>query len=77
MNEIITTVVTGRYGQNAMAYGLAEDLIKKMPDWNEEDREERERQIMLTCWNWFSGGGTAEIVAHQIKMALFEAGEWA
>jgi hypothetical protein len=76
MNEIITRIVTNRYGHNAMARGLADDLIAKMPDWNALDGDERERQIMLTCWNWFSGGSTAEVVAHQIKMRLFGAGEW-
>lgn len=72
----ITSIVTGRYGRNAMAEALAADLIEKIPGWAENDREERERKIMLTCWDWFSGGSTAEIVADQIKMALFEAGEW-
>lgn len=73
MDSIIRTVVTNRYGRNPMANGLADDLIEKIPGW---DKDDRERQIMLTCWNWFSGGSTAEVVAHQIKMGLFEAGEW-
>jgi len=52
-----------------MAKSLAYDLIEKMPGW---DKDDREHQIMQTCWNWFSGGSTAEAVAYKIEMALLK-----
>lgn len=71
MNDLVTTIVTDVYGQNAMARGLASDLIEKIPGWDEgNDERDREHQIMLTCWNWFSGGSTAEAVARKIETVL-------
>jgi hypothetical protein len=36
-------------------------------DW---DSRGREHMIMVTCWNWFSGGDTAAAVAAKIEAAL-------
>lgn len=69
LTSTVTTIIETTYGRSTMSQGLAQCLIEKIPEWDSDDRE---RQIMLTCWNWFSGGSTAENVAHKIKMALFE-----
>lgn len=68
----ITAIIEDTYGKAAMPKALAADLIKKLPTWDESDRD-REYEIMLTCWNWFSGGSTAESVARRIEEALQEA----
>jgi hypothetical protein len=69
VNDIVTTIIINVYGRNTMAKSLAYDLIEKMPGW---DKDDREHQIMQTCWNWFSGGSTAEAVAYKIEMALLK-----
>lgn len=66
MDETITTIITNTYGKTPMAKELASDLISKIPKWSDE----RERHIMMTCWSWFSGGSTAEVVARKIEEAL-------
>lgn len=77
--EIFSTIrpILGEtYGDGSMVDALAIDLSERIERWNDhpsqpsyEDRT-REDMIFQTCWNWFSGGSTAESVAKQIEEAL-------
>lgn len=67
--NIVAPIVTKTYGPSAMAKGLAMHLSEKIDAYTGDDRE---RMIMLTCWDWFSGGTTAEGVAHAIEEKLGE-----
>lgn len=73
--EKILPIVTEIYGDGIMAEGLAKQLAEKVEDFDPSEfdyhgDEQREDMIRLTCWNWFSGGGTAEIAAERIEEAL-------
>lgn len=77
--DLIRPIITRIYGDGSMPRALADhlavmiDAYKPSPDALEDG--DREREIMLTCWNWFSGGGTAGVVAKAIEAALNEAGQ--
>lgn len=70
----VLPIVTRFYGNASMPRALAAHLAEKIdaytpkPDALED--EDRERMVMLTCWNWFSGGTTAQSVARRIEEAL-------
>lgn len=60
------------YGDGSMVASLAEHLINNMPLYamQAEDEERTvEFQAMLTIWNWFPGGSTAEIAAGRVVAA--------
>ena len=62
------------YGKGAMADGLIEDLAKRIdacePVVTEGDALRRSDTIFKTCWNWFSGGSTAELATQDIEESL-------
>lgn len=63
------------YGEGVMVDALADELAKKLAAWPDCDQprygaETREDMTRLMCWDWFSGGGTAEGVARKIEVAL-------
>lgn len=68
--ERIEPIIRRTYGGNAMAERLAHYLVELIEAWEPDELETREDMIRDTCWNWFAGGSTAELVARQIEEAL-------
>lgn len=73
--DTIRPILTKTYGDGSMPRALATHLAEKIDAWPDSGQptygaETREDMIRLTCWDWFSGGGTAEGVARQIEAAL-------
>jgi len=66
MLERITTILQDTYGKSAMTNALAVVLANDIPTYGED----RERQVRDACWTFFSGGSTAEYVAHEIEHVL-------
>jgi hypothetical protein len=73
----IWPIIVEAYGANAMSDSLAKHLAAKIDAWPDVKpmygAETREEMIRHTCWNWFSGGSTAEYVAKRIEAVLEEA----
>lgn len=72
-NEIrdrILPVVIEIYGDSSMTLALVEDLSAKITKWTDDRYRTREDMIFQTCWNWFSGGSTAEYAAREIEAVL-------
>lgn len=75
MLEIIQPIIEDVYGKSRMAEALSEQLVQSIKSGTWTHRAEtREDAIRLICWDWFSGGDTAAIVAGRIEHALVEAG---
>ena len=72
--EIVTSIIRETYGRSDMADALARHLAEKIDSFVGEDNgrpvRSREDMIWRTCWDWFSGGTTAENVARKIEEAL-------
>lgn len=72
--SIIHPVLAEIYGDGSMVEALAGHLAMRIANWPNDDANisgrSREDMIMQTCWNWFSGGDTAEIAAQRIEQAL-------
>jgi len=82
MRQHILDVLEDTYGKGVFVDALTDELVRQIPQWKLEHdanpglQSEVERLIMMRCWDFFTGGTTAESVAHRIKMKLYEAGEW-
>lgn len=72
--ERIRPIIERTYGTNAKSEGLVKDLAEKIDNYEPTDPNEarggRENMILLTCWNWFSGGTIAENTARRIEQQL-------
>ena len=75
--EKIESVLIEIYGDGSMVTALAKDIAAKMPEYLEDDggrgaseTERIEYQLHMHVWNWFAGGGTAEIAARRLMEAL-------
>lgn len=69
--KAISPIIEGIYGKGGMPLSLAEHLAPKIDQWTPRyPNETREAMIRETCWNWFSGGSAAEMVARKIEEAL-------
>lgn len=71
--EKIQAALEGVYGKGSMVTALAQHLLKKWPAFEDEEADgwrDVEYNVMLTIWNWFPGGGTAEIAAGRVMEAL-------
>lgn len=67
--ELIRPAIWEIYGRSFMAEALVDHLGAKI-DADDWDSRGREYGIMIVCWDWFSGGGTAAIAARNIEEAL-------
>lgn len=76
--DLIRSLVVKTYGGGSMPLALSVELARKIdnyePRTDDLEDEDRERMIRDTCWNWFSGGGTANSLAAKIEALLVEAG---
>lgn len=76
--EKIAPIIFETYGEAAMPKALAENLAVDIDSYNESAAagrylvNTREELIWHTCWDWFSGGSTAEYVAKKIEAVLSE-----
>jgi hypothetical protein len=68
----IAPILVQTYGDNATTYALALHLAEKIDSYagEDDDRGGRERMICGVCWDWMTGGSTAEAVAREIEEAL-------
>lgn len=67
--ELIRPVIWEIYGRGAMAEALVDHLGAKI-DTDDWDARGREHGLMIACWDWFAGGGTAAIAARNIENLL-------
>lgn len=68
--ETIKPIIYGAYGQSPMAEALAENLAHKIDSGQTGRDGTREDLIWRVCWDWMSGGDTAQSVAKRIEEAL-------
>jgi hypothetical protein len=71
VQRVITPILKLTYGKGSMVDAAAADLAQRIAAENYDDRG-REHMVMLRCWDWFTGGSTAESVARKIEAALAE-----
>ena len=67
LGDTLRPIIERTYGKSPMAQALADHLAVKIMDYDGDDRQ---RMILMTCWDWFSGGSTAEFVAERIEAEL-------
>lgn len=65
----IAPIICATYGDTDYARSLAENLAARI-DARKWDSRGREYMVMLACWDWFSGGTTADNVARRIEAVL-------
>lgn len=68
-HNVIEPIILRTYGDNGMSRALVVHLAAKINDGDYDSRG-REHMIMHICWDWFSGGTTAEAVAGEIEAQL-------
>ena len=75
--ERIRPAIHETYGESNFAEALVDHLAQKIDEWDSSEHTEldfgeatRHDMIRMTCWNWFSGGGTAEIAARRVELLL-------
>lgn len=70
----ILTEVRHVYGSGSTVKALASDIDSRWDGWvrGEGDAVYHgiEYAVQMVCWNWFSGGGRAEIAARRIVAAV-------
>lgn len=66
---IIEPIIRQTYGTSPMALALAGHLAEGV-EANDFDSRGREYWLMVRCWDWFSGGTTADHVAQRIEAKL-------
>jgi type IV pilus biogenesis protein CpaD/CtpE len=73
--EVVQPIIVDTYGKGSMTIALAEHVANEIDTFEPQYPDDtREDMIRLTCWNWMTGGSTAEIVARKIEAALEAAG---
>jgi hypothetical protein len=73
--DVIRPIVTSTYGKGGMVDALVTHLASVI-DGRKWDSRGREFRVMVTCWDWFSGGTTADSVAQKIEAALNDQEPW-
>ena len=60
------------YGTGSMVAACAKDIQDHWEDWEKVADEDRDLPYLLhmRIWNWFAGGGTAEIAAEKVLNAV-------
>lgn len=72
VKQIIDPIIYETYGKGTMITSLVNILAKGIISGDYHYRT-REDFILHTCWNFMTGGTTAEYVAKQIEQALRDA----
>lgn len=63
----------GKTGKGGMVESCAVDLDKRWETLMDEDRTYTrgpEAEVQMQIWNWFPGGGTAQIAAERVMAAV-------
>lgn len=62
------------YGKSWMTKGCAEEIARKYNRWLAGEGDARRGGVLyavhMVIWNWFPGGGTAEIAAGKVIAAV-------
>lgn len=67
--ELIWPIIRDTYGDTATTRVMTEELVRRI-DTDKWDSRGREYGIMIICWDWMTGGTTAESTARKIVLAL-------
>jgi hypothetical protein len=71
---IITPILERTYGKGNMVDALAALLAARIDNWPNAPEYEKSRGreyiVMSICWDWMTGGDTAEYVAKKIEAVL-------
>lgn len=72
--EIVQSVLEPIYGSGSFPQAGYQHIAKKVDAWPNckpsYHARDREQMILHTCWDFFTGGGTAEIAARRLEEAL-------
>lgn len=72
--RVILTEARQVYGKGGMVDAMAATLDGKWDGWVAREGNAGyhglEYAVQMECWNWFSGGGTADIAAKRIVAAV-------
>lgn len=68
--ELIRPILWEVYGRSEYTEALVDSLGEKIDSDDLDLRRGREHAIMVVCWDFFSGGGTASTAARRIEEAL-------
>ncbi len=71
-SDVIGPILRATYGKGAMADALIGHLAAKLDAGDYGRYAGREDMVVAVCWDWMTGGATAEAVAKQIERALTE-----
>ena len=60
------------YGSGPMVTSLASHIVDRWADWEADTDEDQglHYRLHMEIWNWFAGGGTAEIAADRVLAAV-------
>lgn len=74
IRETIRPFIEETYGDSPMSRGLTRHLAERIQEHpNGQHGLGREEMIRMICWDWMTGGSTAESVAADIEDALIVA----
>lgn len=70
--RIIAPILVDTYGTGGMVGALIAHLAHAIDTYagEEDERGGREYMVMRVCWDWMTGGSTADAVAREIEDAL-------
>lgn len=70
--DVIRPIILQTYGDNGVTRAMVVHLAERIDnyDGHYDERGGREHMVMRVCWDWMTGGTTAESVARKIEDAL-------
>lgn len=70
--DTVDDALSGIYGASPMVTALATHIVANWDEWDRNADEFRDLhyRLHMEIWNWFAGGGTAEIAADRIFEAV-------
>lgn len=72
--DVIRPILRATYGEGTMVDALADHLAEKLDAGGHGHYASREDMVTSLCWDWMSGGTTAEVVARRIERVLTDRG---
>lgn len=69
-HELIEPIIVRTYGTSPMTKAMVEHLASKIERGDFDHYDSREDMIRSVCWDWMTGGSTAEVVAQRIEAVL-------
>lgn len=75
--DIVRETLESIYGEGSFCQAGYEHIASKIDAWPDVkpsyQAENREEMIMHACWDFFTGGSTAQIAARRLEEALDSA----